>query len=137
MLIVRSFSQNQKMWFSYRNFLPAGDQLQLRIIWIQNKFFLSWVKSNVVYHSILVRINILIRVTVVFRDQKWTLLIKLVINANGISWGILYLQLPLIPFYILLHSNYFLKFGILDKKEGVAYGTYEDSIETNGYDHLI
>ena len=30
-----------------------------------------------------------------------------------------------------------MEFGVLDKDHGVAYGTYEDAINTTGYDYLF
>jgi len=32
-----------------------------------------------------------------------------------------------------LHRKYRIAFGVLDVDQGVAYGTYQDSIQTNGY----
>lgn len=34
-----------------------------------------------------------------------------------------------------LYRKYHIEFGILDKDHGVAYGTYEDAINTTGYDY--
>ena len=37
--------------------------------------------------------------------------------------------------YSLDYRKYRIEFGVLDKDYGVAYGTYDDAINTTGYDY--
>jgi len=60
---------------------------------------------------------------------------KLTLNQHpsGLSTEWYYFQMIDIEILLSLHRKYRIAFGVLDVDQGVAYGVYQDTIQTNGY----
>ena len=57
------------------------------------------------------------------------------VDFEPTSFRIIYLMILILNDWYrnYLHRKYRIAFGVLDVDQGVAYGIYQDSIQTNGY----